>query len=250
MLQEVLHNRLDIKVWRDPVVLGHALRLVYDELSSSEDTMMDINDVANEVREKLHGKSMSIARHRSRRLVQLLESIGILETVSSSECETDSIREIVSDDDDSKSEDMAEDEEKEEQEEDETKRKSVVRISKVIDSSTFSSFRTAIDSAIVQNIRTIVEGDGYSVSAQDFHTILYGPGLNVNGKEIPMPKTRQGEFVEMLESKDLTMYRIERILEGEDPTELPAVSDDNGVVDEKETKISFLSRLRRRWSGS
>ena len=140
--------------------------------------------------------------------------------------------------------------EKEEQEEDETKRKSVVRISKVIDSSTFSSFRTAIDSAIVQNIHTIVEGDGYSVSAQDFHTILYGPGLNVNGKEIPMPKTRQGEFVEMLESKDLTMYRIERILEGEDPTELPAVSDDNGVVDEKETKISFLSRLRRRWSGS
>ena len=41
-------------------MLGHALRLVYDELSSSEDTMMDINDVANEVREKLHGKSMSI----------------------------------------------------------------------------------------------------------------------------------------------------------------------------------------------
>ena len=53
---------------------------------------------ANEVREKLHGKSMSIARHRSRRLVQLLESIGILETVSSSENETDSIREIDSDD--------------------------------------------------------------------------------------------------------------------------------------------------------
>jgi Na+/phosphate symporter len=88
------------------------------------------------------------------------------------------------------------------------------------------------------------------VSAQDFHTILYGPGLNVNGKEIPMPKTRQGEFVEMLESKDLTMYRIERVLEGEDPTELPAVSDETDVVDEKETKISFLSRLRRRFSGS
>ena len=30
------------------------------------------------------------------------------------------------------------------------------------------------------------------------------------------------------------------ILEGMDPTELPAVSDDNGVVDEKETKISSL----------
>ena len=87
------------------------------------------------------------------------------------------------------------------------------------------------------------------MSAQDFHTILYGPGLNVNNKEIPLPKTRKGEFVEMLESKDLSMYRIERILDGEEPTELPAVSEDSDVVDVVEEKLSFLSRLRRRFSG-
>ena len=48
------------------------------------------------------------------------------------------------------------------------KRNKVVRISKVIDSSLSVPFEQPIDSAIVQNIRTIVEGDGYSVSAQDF----------------------------------------------------------------------------------